>query len=119
MADESVFGLRDLSPAHRSRRRGPGQHQAREVRRPLARDRHGPTWPRRIGIGFIVGSMMEGPIGVGAAASLVAAVGSTFVSDLDAAWWTAAQPGRRVGSCTTGRRWSCRPAEVSAIEGLV
>lgn len=41
---------------------------------------------------FIVGSMMESPIGVGAAASLVAAVGSTYVSDLDAAWWTAGRP---------------------------
>jgi L-Ala-D/L-Glu epimerase / N-acetyl-D-glutamate racemase len=47
---------------------------------------------RAHGIGFIVGSMMEGPIGVGAAASVVAAVGSRLVSDLDAAWWTAASP---------------------------
>ena len=47
---------------------------------------------RDAGLGTIVGSMMEGPIGVGAAASLVAAVGTTHVSDLDAAWWAASSP---------------------------
>jgi L-alanine-DL-glutamate epimerase-like enolase superfamily enzyme len=36
--------------------------------------------------------MMEGPIGVGAAAALVAAVGTSHVSDLDAAWWAASSP---------------------------
>jgi L-alanine-DL-glutamate epimerase-like enolase superfamily enzyme len=44
------------------------------------------------GIGTVVGSMMEGPIGVGAAASLVAAYGTSAVSDLDAAWWLATSP---------------------------
>jgi L-alanine-DL-glutamate epimerase-like enolase superfamily enzyme len=44
------------------------------------------------GVGTIVGSMMEGPIGVGAAASLVAAHGTTCTSDLDAAWWLASSP---------------------------
>lgn len=44
------------------------------------------------GVGTIVGSMMEGPIGVGAAASLVAAVGTTYTSDLDAAWWIRDSP---------------------------
>jgi L-alanine-DL-glutamate epimerase-like enolase superfamily enzyme len=43
-------------------------------------------------MGTIVGSMMEGPIGVGAAAALVAAVGTSHVSDLDAAWWAASSP---------------------------
>jgi L-Ala-D/L-Glu epimerase / N-acetyl-D-glutamate racemase len=43
-------------------------------------------------VGTIVGSMMEGPIGVGAAASLVAAYGTTLTSDLDAAWWTPESP---------------------------
>jgi len=38
--------------------------------------------------------MMEGPVGVAAAASLVAAYGTTAVSDLDAAWWLAAPPVR-------------------------
>lgn len=44
------------------------------------------------GVGTLVGSMMEGPIGVGAAASLVAAYGTTAISDLDAAWWLASSP---------------------------
>jgi L-alanine-DL-glutamate epimerase-like enolase superfamily enzyme len=47
---------------------------------------------RTYGLGTLVGSMMEGPIGVGAAASLVAAYGTTLVSDLDAAWWLADSP---------------------------
>jgi len=46
------------------------------------------------GIGTVVGSMMEGPVGVGAAASLVAAYGTTLVSDLDAAWWLKESPVR-------------------------
>jgi L-alanine-DL-glutamate epimerase-like enolase superfamily enzyme len=91
MADESVFGLRDLSTLV-------GTGAADLVNIKLAKC--GGLSPaiamaslaRAHGIGYIVGSMMEGPIGVGAAASLVAAVGSTFVSDLDAAWWTAASP---------------------------
>jgi L-alanine-DL-glutamate epimerase-like enolase superfamily enzyme len=42
----------------------------------------------------MVGSMMETQVGVGAAASLVAAYGTTAVSDLDAAWWLASSPVR-------------------------
>ena len=38
--------------------------------------------------------MMETQVGVGAAASLVAAYGTTAVSDLDAAWWLAWSPVR-------------------------
>ncbi|MBB2985109.1 dipeptide epimerase [Terracoccus luteus] len=44
------------------------------------------------GLGTIVGSMMETHVGLGAAASLVAAVPTTLVSDLDAAWWAARSP---------------------------
>lgn len=44
------------------------------------------------GLGTIVGSMMESHIGVGAAAALVAAVPTTEVSDLDAAWWATSSP---------------------------
>ena len=44
------------------------------------------------GLGTIVGSMMETHIGVGAAASLVAAHPTSTVSDLDAAWWAASSP---------------------------
>jgi L-alanine-DL-glutamate epimerase-like enolase superfamily enzyme len=39
------------------------------------------------GLETIVGSMMESPVGVGAAASLAAAYGTSATSDLDAAWW--------------------------------
>ena len=41
------------------------------------------------GLGTMVGSMMETGVGVAAAGSLVAAVGTTLVGDLDAAWWLA------------------------------
>jgi len=56
------------------------------------RARPRPAWlalAEEHGVGTLVGSMMEGPVGVGAAASLVAACGTTAVSDLDAAWWLA------------------------------
>ena len=46
----------------------------------------------RHGLGTMVGSMMESHLGVGAAGSLVAAVGTTWGADLDAAWWAAASP---------------------------
>ncbi|WP_246060606.1 dipeptide epimerase [Nocardioides dongxiaopingii] len=44
------------------------------------------------GFGTFVGSMMESHVGLGAAASLVAAVGTTSLPDLDAAWWATASP---------------------------
>ncbi|ASW55955.1 mandelate racemase/muconate lactonizing enzyme family protein [Plantactinospora sp. KBS50] len=46
------------------------------------------------GMGTMVGSMMESQVGLGAAASLVGAYGTSAVSDLDAAWWLAATPVR-------------------------
>ncbi|QVT78758.1 L-Ala-D/L-Glu epimerase [Nocardioides aquaticus] len=46
----------------------------------------------RHGLGTMVGSMMESHLGVGAAGSLVAAVGTTWGADLDAGWWAAASP---------------------------
>jgi o-succinylbenzoate synthase len=91
MADEAVFGLRDLAVVidHRAAdlvnvklAKCGGLGVAREL---LER-------ARAAGMGTIVGSMMEGPIGVGAAASLVAAIGTTHVSDLDAAWWASESP---------------------------
>jgi L-alanine-DL-glutamate epimerase-like enolase superfamily enzyme len=86
MADEAVFGIRDLVEVIRRR-------AADMVNVKLAKC--GGLEPARTllglaeahGIGTIVGSMMESPIGVGAAASLAAAYGTTAVSDLDAAWW--------------------------------
>lgn len=44
------------------------------------------------GVGILVGSMMETHVGVGAAASLCAALGAPWLSDLDAAWWLRTPP---------------------------
>ena len=88
MADESVFGVRDLMEVIRRR-------AADMVNIKLAKC-GGLTNARTLlalatahGMGTIVGSMMETEIGVGAAASLVAAQGTSATSDLDAAWWVA------------------------------
>ncbi|HLK94503.1 MAG TPA: dipeptide epimerase [Nocardioidaceae bacterium] len=88
MADESVFGLRDLVTVI-------SKDAADLVNIKLAKA--GGLLPARAllelarahGLGTMVGSMMEGPVGVGAAASLAAVHGTTVVSDLDAAWWLA------------------------------
>ncbi|SCF42367.1 mandelate racemase/muconate lactonizing enzyme family protein [Micromonospora mirobrigensis] len=91
LADESVFGVRDLVEVIRRRAadlvnvklaKCGGLHPARTLLDLAAAH----------GIGTLVGSMMESQIGVGAAASLVAAYGTTVVSDLDAAWWLAWSP---------------------------
>ncbi len=91
MADESCFGIRDLSAIIERRAadlvniklaKCGGLRVARAMLELAAAH----------GVGCIVGSMMEGPIGVGAAASLVAAYGTTATSDLDAAWWTTSSP---------------------------
>jgi o-succinylbenzoate synthase len=91
MADESVFGVRDLVEVIRRR-------AADLVNVKLAKC-GGLTHARTLlelarahGLGTVVGSMMEGPIGIGAAASLVAAYPTSAVSDLDAAWWLASSP---------------------------
>lgn len=91
MADESVFGVRDLVEVIRRR-------AADLVNVKLAKS-GGLTTARTLlelatahGLGTCVGSMMEGPVGIGAAASLVAAHPTTVVSDLDAAWWLAESP---------------------------
>jgi L-Ala-D/L-Glu epimerase len=91
MADESVFGVRDLVEVIRRR-------AADLVNVKLAKC-GGLTNARTLlelarahGLGTVVGSMMESPIGIGAAASLVAAYPTTAVCDLDAAWWLASSP---------------------------
>jgi o-succinylbenzoate synthase len=88
MADESVFGVRDLVEVVRRR-------AADLVNVKLAKC-GGITTARTLldlarahGVGTTVGSMMETHIGVGAAASVAAAHGTSVVSDLDAAWWAA------------------------------
>lgn len=91
LADEAVFGVRDLVEVIRRR-------AADMVNVKLAKS--GGIGPARTllelaaahGMGTIVGSMMESQVGLGAAASLVAAYGTTAVSDLDAAWWLASSP---------------------------
>jgi L-alanine-DL-glutamate epimerase-like enolase superfamily enzyme len=91
LADESVYGVRDLVEVIRRR-------SADLVNVKLAKC-GGLTTARTLlelaraqGMGSVVGSMMETQVGVGAAASLVAAVGTSAVSDLDAAWWAASSP---------------------------
>lgn len=91
MADESCYGPHDLE---RIIRLGAAdlvnvklaKCGSVRVGRDLLRRAH------EAGLGTIVGSMMESHIGVGAAAALVAAVPTTEVSDLDAAWWARASP---------------------------
>ncbi|RLV51015.1 dipeptide epimerase [Nocardioides mangrovicus] len=91
MADEAVFGLRDLTAVIERR-------AADLVNVKLAKA--GGLVPARAllelatahQMGTMVGSMMETGVGVAAAASLVSAVGTTCVSDLDAAWWLAGDP---------------------------
>ncbi|BCB88913.1 mandelate racemase/muconate lactonizing enzyme family protein [Phytohabitans suffuscus] len=91
LADESVYGVRDLVEVIRRR-------AADMVNVKLAKC--GGLGPARTllelatahGMGTVVGSMMESQVGIGAAASLVAAYGTTAVPDLDAAWWLASSP---------------------------
>jgi L-alanine-DL-glutamate epimerase-like enolase superfamily enzyme len=91
LADESVFGVRDLVEV--IRRRAADMVNVKLAKcGGLSAARTLLSLAHEQGIGTIVGSMMEGPIGVGAAASLVAAYGTSAVSDLDAAWWLAASP---------------------------
>jgi len=99
LADEACFGLLDLTRVIESRAadlvniklaKCGGLRVARAMLELAAAH----------GVGTIVGSMMEGPIGVGAAASLVAAYGTTTTSDLDAAWWLVSSP--VVGGLTYG-----------------
>lgn len=91
LADEAVFGVRDLVEVIRRR-------AADLVNVKLAKCGglgEAVTMlevARAHGVGTMVGSMMESPVGVAAAASLAAARGTTVVSDLDAAWWLAGSP---------------------------
>jgi L-alanine-DL-glutamate epimerase-like enolase superfamily enzyme len=91
LADESVFGVRDLVEVIR---RGAADLVNVKLAKcgGLAAGRTLLSLAEEHGVGTMVGSMMEGPIGVGAAASLVAACGTTLTSDLDAAWWLARSP---------------------------
>jgi L-alanine-DL-glutamate epimerase-like enolase superfamily enzyme len=86
LADESVYGVRDLVAVIR--------HRAADLVNVklakcggLAPARTLLELAREHGLGTMVGSMMESHVGVGAAAALVSAYPTSAVSDLDAAWW--------------------------------
>jgi L-alanine-DL-glutamate epimerase-like enolase superfamily enzyme len=111
MADESVFGMRDLAQVIHRRaadlvniklaKCGGLSSAAAMVRLADAHD-----------VGWIVGSMMEGPVGVGAAASLAAAFSPRLSCDLDAAWWLA-EP-----SVIGGLRYSGNAVHLPQTAGL-
>ncbi len=91
MADESLFTLEDLVEIIR--------HDAADLVNVKLAKCGGLTPALELlhvaalhGFGTFVGSMMESHVGVGAAASLVAAVGVSSLPDLDAAWWATASP---------------------------
>ncbi len=91
MADESVYGVRDLDRVLRL-------DAADMVNVKLAKCGSLGVAAALLaratenGLGTIVGSMMESHVGVGAAASLVAAHPTSLTSDLDAAWWARESP---------------------------
>ena len=88
MADEAVFTLPDLNAViERGAARLVNVKLAKAGGLAPARDQL--VLAAAHGIGTMVGSMMETGVGVAAAGSLVAAVGTTLVADLDAAWWLA------------------------------
>lgn len=90
LADESVHSVRDLTAVIATRAADAvnvklakcGGLRAARTLMELARAHD---------IKTTVGSMMEGPIGVGAIAALAAARGVDITADLDAAWWLADQ----------------------------
>lgn len=93
LADESVFDVPDLIEV--IRRRAADMVNVKLAKcGGLGAARTLLELARAAGMGTIVGSMMESQIGIGAAASLAAAHGTTAVPDLDAAWWLAWSPVR-------------------------
>jgi L-alanine-DL-glutamate epimerase-like enolase superfamily enzyme len=91
LADEAVYGVRDLVEV--IRRRAADMVNVKLAKcAGLATARVLLGLAEEHGLGTLVGSMMESPVGVTAAASLAAAHGTTAVSDLDAAWWLASSP---------------------------
>lgn len=116
MADESVYGVRDLVEV--IRRRSADLVNVKLAKcGGLAVARTLLEVARAHGVGTVVGSMMETHIGVGAAASLVAAYPTTAVSDLDAAWWASSAP--VVGGLTYDKAVVVLPdAPGLGVEGL-
>jgi len=91
MADESVYGVRDLTELI-SRRAADMVNIKLAKCGGLSTARTLLELAHAHEMGTIIGSMMETHIGVGAAASLAAAYGTSAVCDLDAAWWAASPP---------------------------
>jgi o-succinylbenzoate synthase len=91
LADESVFGVRDLVEVIRRRA---ADHVNVKLAKcgGLSTGRALLDLARAHDMGTVVGSMMETHLGVGAAASLAAACGTTALADLDAAWWAKESP---------------------------
>ncbi|MEV4758575.1 dipeptide epimerase [Micromonospora sp. NPDC049559] len=111
MADEAVFGVADLVEVIRRRAadmvnvklaKSGGLRSARTLLE-LAEAQQ---------LGTMVGCMLETEIGVGAAASLVAAYGTSVVSDLDAVWWLAR------GAVTGGMRYEGATVVLPETPGL-
>jgi o-succinylbenzoate synthase len=91
LADEAVFSVRDLVEV--IRRRAADMVNVKLAKcGGLTAARTLLTLAEEHGMGTMVGCMMETTVGVGAAAHLVAAHGTTAVSDLDGAWWIADTP---------------------------
>lgn len=91
MADESVYGVRDLVEV--IRRRAADLVNVKLAKcGGLAAGRTMLELAHAHEIGTAVGSMMESHLGVGAAASLAVACGTTLLPDLDAAWWARESP---------------------------
>jgi o-succinylbenzoate synthase len=91
LADEAVYGVRDLVELITSRAADLVNVKLAKCGG-IAQARTMLALAEECGVGTLIGSMMEGPVGVGAAASLAAAYGTTLTCDLDAAWWLAASP---------------------------
>jgi L-alanine-DL-glutamate epimerase-like enolase superfamily enzyme len=91
LADETVFTVRELTEV--IKRRAADMVNVKLAKcGGLTNARTLLELARAHDMGTCVGSMMETAIGIGAAASLVAAQPTTLVSDLDAAWWLASSP---------------------------
>lgn len=93
LADEAMYGVRDL--VELIRRRAADMVNVKLAKcGGLSAARTMLSLADAYGVEALVGSMMESPIGVGAAASLAAAHSGQLVNDLDAAWWAASSPVR-------------------------
>ncbi|HET7388298.1 MAG TPA: dipeptide epimerase [Nocardioidaceae bacterium] len=117
MADEAVYGVRDLVEVIRRRAADLvnvklAKSGGLSVARTLLELAHSHQ------VGTMVGSMMETHVGVGAAASLAAAYPTSTACDLDAAWWLSASP--VVGGLTYDGPWVVLPdAPGLGITGLL